>query len=705
MTLLAFGLLGIFLFVIIASGHAQKQTTESSVYLPAIVDGRPFEFVPRPDDYAALIAQNVEAGIWTEGQGIVQVLRLFNGELTTADVPGANTVQRGEGLAVGQMAQGYLEDGSDPAIKAEIARLELALFPPLDNLLAYAEPAPGAERMASASYRIPDNDFCIGVWQDGLPLEGELEPCHYKTTEYSGLTRIHIYYPKEWEDTSYMARVTAAEQAAKDAIPTYEPLFQEASDRMPDLHLIFSPVPNPDNPTDGLMRTYQPSTAAERGYKDGIGEQVQVDCPVILWTAATEGLSINNFKQSLAHELFHCFQLKELTSKMDHENYVRSKWWAEGTAEYFSNVVYPTYDFEHRWQEIYNYLSADTALMELENSSYGTVFFWQHMANAIGDEGVMSILRDMPDLPSTVRDQAQALAGFPNIADEFHKFGHDFFDGKIIDTSGIPIPSDTLPLLFSSDAATPRYFEAEGESREHSAHFFTLVRYPLGYADNKFFMQSYELFDAQHSVKILYNSQFLPEISPGEPWDELVTDVTTGCEEPADFFLLLTTTDYDKQAQDHIQVQIGEVIDRQCYCYFDVTFGGAVSAFYTSPGFYEINTIPFPALRILGFGDTFLTAADVLNYPAEELGDFPLSGFAFADNPNGVVIGTYGESDGGVVTITESNDQFIEGRMRGTLTDASPSGEAGTVSLTAHFRAARTLSEEANICDTYWENY
>jgi hypothetical protein len=43
-----------------------------------------------------------------------------------------------------------------------------------------------------------------------------------------------------------------------------------------------------------------------------------------------------SFQQTVAHELFHCFQVWNIPAGAG-ENYQGNKWWLEGTATYFSN--------------------------------------------------------------------------------------------------------------------------------------------------------------------------------------------------------------------------------------------------------------------------------------------------------------------------------------------------------------------------------
>ena len=66
-------------------------------------------------------------------------------------------------------------------------------------------------------------------------------------------------------------------------------------------------------------------------------------CPITLYASGVS-LSLAAYRQSVAHEAFHCLQDRNFSTAPFEVN----AWWVEGSAEYFSDVVYPDVDLEHR---------------------------------------------------------------------------------------------------------------------------------------------------------------------------------------------------------------------------------------------------------------------------------------------------------------------------------------------------------------------
>jgi Predicted Zn-dependent protease (DUF2268) len=157
-------------------------------------------------------------------------------------------------------------------------------------------------------------------------------------------------------------------------------------------------------------------------------------CVVAVFTLSAQ-LSIERFQQILAHELFHCFQYWNLDPQM-HANYAAREWWVEGTAEYFSNVAYPTVNEE--WDRIpeFDQLSSKTPLTKL---SYENTVFFQFLANRISNEGIIAFLATLPTAGGTA-EQEKALRRYPGFADLFQDFAQSYLDKQIADTSGAMLP-------------------------------------------------------------------------------------------------------------------------------------------------------------------------------------------------------------------------------------------------------------------------
>jgi hypothetical protein len=69
---------------------------------------------------------------------------------------------------------------------------------------------------------------------------------------------------------------------------------------------------------------------------------IVVYLPAIQENEQTKGApdDFGHFMQTIAHEMFHCYQVWNFPEQADDAWSVQD-WWGEGTANYFSNVVWP----------------------------------------------------------------------------------------------------------------------------------------------------------------------------------------------------------------------------------------------------------------------------------------------------------------------------------------------------------------------------
>ncbi len=245
---------------------------------------------------------------------------------------------------------------------------------------------------------------------------------------------------------------------------------------MPDMTVVFAPLLANDFSSRGGAFT---NAITERGYDS---------CPIVMYRFGE--LAIDRFKQGIAHEVFHCFQGENLERQMRPPASAR-KWWFEVTASYFSNVVYPQTNLEHRWLDDFNTNSAKSMLQDM---SYENSLLFQYLGNKYGDAWIISdLLKAMPTAPeSTEFDQADSLA---SRWDGLQEFGQDFLDGKIEDSSGELIPTDALPLILTN-AQPELKFLNKGDYEERGAFVFKLARYRLVYYEGKKYTQEPETNEA-----------------------------------------------------------------------------------------------------------------------------------------------------------------------------------------------------------------
>jgi hypothetical protein len=396
-----------------------------------------------------------EAGEWTRGEGLVATLELLNGEAEPGQVlrhPDRERVAA-EATGIFEMAQHYLITGSDQGAQERIRNLLGRLVFSNKQLEAMAgigapSASPSATStsatseivLAGAQSRLNVRQVldqgaldCTQFFYDFEESPGvgqclEWEPVNVGPEIGEDMYRIFIPAPSMPQAGWTTGHYANARSALRHAGPILEGLGG-----MPQVNVVFS--------------VSKAGNALMAASNQGGGKP----CGVFIFTSS-QGISVPQFQQSLAHELGHCFTAHTLApqSRMAYEV---KKWWEEGVAEYLSNVAYDSVNFEWRWSEWLAGVELGTSVVARD---YDNFAFFQHMANESSTRGVLTLLATLPacgsqgtDLTAegwatcharTLDEQSGALAGYEQIRDRYHEFAERMSDGSVNDTGGRRIP-------------------------------------------------------------------------------------------------------------------------------------------------------------------------------------------------------------------------------------------------------------------------
>jgi len=228
------------------------------------------------------------------------------------------------------------------------------------------------------------------------------------------------------------------------------------------------------------------------------------------------------YKQLVAHEMFHCFQHQNLVYHPG--DYPANRWWVEGTAEHFSNVVYPDVNAEHRFASAFDAGSVNRSLFDM---SYENFIFFQYLSGAASNGAIISLIQDMPGL-GDVSAQRAYMAGYAGMGELFHDFAQAYLNGEIMDTSGPPMP--VSPILNETEP-----FESRPGSYEHpiEARSFVIRRVVLNFPERTRHALSEDDGDDLTSVSRLP--------APG-PWALLPSQIAAGCQDRQIVYLLTATS-------------------------------------------------------------------------------------------------------------------------------------------------------------------
>jgi hypothetical protein len=270
---------------------------------------------PPPSDFAAVLDAEVAAGDIRYEDGLIRLLRSFLGDPEVTLPAAYGSVVTTEGNSIVERAGEYIAQGTDEAAKAEMVRLLDILFPTPEQLEAYSRPAE-ANAGARGLARPPGQIDCAGLYAAGFPLEGVTTyPCFEYVSGTAAGGRYTIYYPASWiEGDPRLGWLAPADTAAEESMESFGTYGQVGP-----VNIIFSLVPASSADFLAQVSLYHPGA-------------LEV-CPVLIFPSALT-LGEGEFKQVLAHELFHCFRCA-ISPNVLQRNPRRG---GNATAEYYSNV-------------------------------------------------------------------------------------------------------------------------------------------------------------------------------------------------------------------------------------------------------------------------------------------------------------------------------------------------------------------------------
>ncbi|KAH7123480.1 hypothetical protein B0J13DRAFT_154773 [Dactylonectria estremocensis] len=252
-------------------------------------------------------------------------------------------------------------------------------------------------------------------------------------TDYTIHSQCHIFpgYPKTIAHTKVYVEYTKKWDAAHHNKDVFAPVLDQAIEKSIVRYSKFAPLP--DAMIIFLTTAAEPGEVAETVYPVvGVSK-----CQTKLyntWTKNAAGFDKPAALQGIAHELYHCVQ------ELEFENVVNPRWVIDGSANYMSNVVFPTLNAE--WpSEGYSYNPSVPIYAQAGVNVYGTSIFFQAMEDTWGVEGIHKWVMDT-DLGQPERSRLSKLAGFP---DDFFLFAKQYSTGRIEDTMHIYIPGLPKP--------------------------------------------------------------------------------------------------------------------------------------------------------------------------------------------------------------------------------------------------------------------
>lgn len=464
------------------------------------------EVVPRTyTSFSDLLNAKVEKGEWSQGQGLVYLLQYFLGELEGDVLPELEYVKEINGTGILRLANEYITNNPEDTENIDELNRLIAQLKPSDEMLdLMSQPANTTSNTGTAKNAIPNKqasaENCANFQQLGFdPDHFNSEHCYkYEEAMVNGQT-YRVYYPSWWQgdetkkpviDNSIMALIGSAAT------------FSEFG-KFYDINLIIS------------LTTYPELTNALGIQHHTTGSNT---CPITLFKTVG-GMSYADFQQTIAHEAFHCFQDWNTPSG----DYDTNKWWIEGSAEYFSNVVYPHNNFEHGFLSEFDSFSVRTPI---DKMSYENFIFFQHLGNEHGEKEVINLLK----LLGVSNGSNATLASFGNMADTFQDFAVAYMSTGIPDTGGGMISVEN-PTVVKTEV-----IDKEEEKKFNTQPFVT-TRYRMNYKKEKRYLQTpKEDGSGKYSTA---ENEIRNELSN---WSALPPEIRSKCKDDLMYVLVATTT-------------------------------------------------------------------------------------------------------------------------------------------------------------------
>ena len=483
-----------------------------------------------PINFSAYIAEGVELGLWAEVEGMLTVFGYLMGQAEKTAVPRIDDV--------GEWAlTGLLRSFRDKIAAGELTAEQIAeydayykiLLPSAESLELFSEPEgtetggmkpPGLAALASQS-------DCSTMSSTGFPAEDHAGRACFKYTEFEHEGVKHrVYYPigSEEEQKNIKSYADTIQTALKDSVNTFEPFGTLRS-----VHILVRPQLARET-EDSITLAHQIPMSSS-----------STTCNLVFFKGSFTSTSTENLdelKQTTAHEIFHCFQDWNFTTAP----YDTHQWWLEGSAEYFSNLVYPLTDDEHRYFGDFSTKSTKTPVTDM---AYENAVFFQHLGTRLGDDGLISLLKKFTGGKS---DHIRAMAGIENMDGIFNEFV------VLLMSRGVPDTSTLSTYVFNKIKVTKVVRIDEEKPYSFEPAPFVAARYSLRFKKERLFEQENEETKIRHSAveKGLHNVF--------TNWSSMPEELRTECDKKVTYLLAATAVETSAE----YKLEVNKVEEASC---------------------------------------------------------------------------------------------------------------------------------------------
>lgn len=471
------------------------------------------EVVPRVySSFSDLLESKVEKGEWTQSEGLVELLRYFSFEIDIEDLDELEYVHEKSGSGLVRLAREYIaENPQDIETVNELNRL-LAQFLPSEevlDLISIAAPkVQFPSKAKNAMIKKQTNAAaCANLERLGFdPSHFEGEPCYIFVLEQHNGMNYRVYYPSEWQGNQ--VKTDAVKVALSALIASAKTFSQYGGFYNINMTISLNEYSVENN--EKALAIQHPISGRST-------------CPITLFKLSGS-VGMDNLKQTIAHEAFHCFQ----DWNAPYGEYDPNEWWIEGSAEYFSNVVYPTINYEH---ENLSEFDSDSIKKPIHQMNYQNFLFFQHLGNVYGEKEVINLLKSL----ATTDGAITTLAAYDNMANTFQDFVVAYMSTGIQDSGGGMILVENPAVIKTEIIDTKK-------EEKFSIQPFVSGRFRMNFKQENRFLQS-----PKEDGNGKYSTAEFDLRKDLTSWSSLPPEIRTKCNEDILYALVVTTTETSGQ--------------------------------------------------------------------------------------------------------------------------------------------------------------
>jgi len=460
-----------------------------------------------PLTFDEILDARVESGEWTEGEGLLHLMKTFTGELSIHDDSELQSVYDIDGSGIIMRVQEFLSvPGNDSQTKTELERMLNNLVPSAEILKSVSSPRAEGNGLKVASPNQSNNHqsvLCEDLRRFGFEeiISEEVICLEYIDIFEDGSAL--LYYPKYFIGEPVFETMTSETAGAmRKSIEFYDSTMLQST-KPEQIHIYYSPG----------------NTGEEIAFKRF--EEDEGECSISLYSelVSHSGYDFGMMNQAIATFIFYCYEDSTFNPQMG-----KDSWWYYGAAEYFSNQVYPDVNREHRNNKFFDLRSVVYPIGWMRQENF---VFFQYLGNRWGDFRLLTMLYD-GNLTENLHVHVSE--------DEFHGFVVDYLSIGIQDSDGSSrIKSETPPEQY--EQSIRRKVSDEGDLPV-SANVFVAARYMVEYEKEKRFLQESSSSEGDGRFSAV-EADLYQDITA---WSAPPPEIRSTCDEDKKYVYVVTTT-------------------------------------------------------------------------------------------------------------------------------------------------------------------